>query len=430
MKKYFYPSLILVLVIALIFMYKKYDNAKNTIPALKERAVNVSATGEWLNTKQAIEGLIDKIRRHPEDVKAKLQLAMAYVQESRVTGNHAYYDEAAMTLVNQVLAKEIQNFDALCVKATLLLSQHHFADALTTANEIVKLYPEAAYGYGLLCDAEVELGHYEAAVQAADKMMNIRPDLRSYARMAYLREIHGDYEGAKKAMRYAVESGVPGLEQTEWCRVQLGRLHETTGDTAMAATIYRSALAYRPDYAYALAGLGRLAGKKGNFTEGVALLEKANESVVDFVFYDEIADLYKAQNQGDKYNLTVQRVIKMLAQHATDDKAAPDKGHYADLELAYAYLKIKDVDNALMHATREWNRRPDNIQVNECMAWVYFNKNDVPNAVKYIEKALKTNSQNPTLLARAGEIFIKNNELEKGKSFKNKALQVNKNFKL
>ena len=119
-------------------------------------------------------------------------------------------------------------------------------------------------------------------------------------------------------------------------------------------------------------------------------------------------------------------VIAQLAKHATDDTAEPDKGHYADKELAYAYLKTGNTEKALEHATREWNRRPENIDVNECMAWVYFQKNDAPNAAKYMEKALKTNSQNPKLLYRAGQIFVRNGDAIRGNTLIKKALSINK----
>lgn len=232
MKKLAYPTLIVALLVTLGFVYKNYEQKKNAIPTLQNRSEKqtISTGSEWLNTKAAIDGLIDQLRRHPDDIKAKLQLAMAYVQESRVTGNHAYYDEAAYKLVTQVLGKEPKNYDAMAVHTTVLLSQHHFAEALTAANAFTTLYPDAAFGYGLLTDANLELGNYAAAIKACDKMNAIRPDLRAYSRAAYLREIHGDYVGAKEAMLLAVKAGVPALEQTEWCRVQLGHLYEKTND--------------------------------------------------------------------------------------------------------------------------------------------------------------------------------------------------------
>ena len=409
MKKLAYPLLIAALLTTLGFVYKNYEQKKNTIPTLQNRSEKqtISTGSEWLNTKKAIEGLLDQLRRHPDDIKAKLQLAMAYVQESRVTGNHAYYDEAAFKLVSQVLEKEPKNYDALCVKTTILLSQHHFADALTAATEFSKRYPDAAFGYGLLTDANLELGNYADAIAACDKMNALRPDLRSYSRAAYLREIHGDYAGAKDAMSLAVKAGVPALEQTEWCRVQLGHLYEKTNDLAKAEELYRESLALRPDYAYGLAGLGRLALKKGNYTEGVALFEKAASQTSDFDFQDKIIDCLEKIDPA-KAKEAAQKLVAELQKHATDDKAAAEKGHYADKELAYIYLKMGDTKLALEHATREWMRRPENIEANECLAWVYFKNNDFAQAKMYIERAAKTNSKDPVLLERKAQIMAKN----------------------
>jgi tetratricopeptide (TPR) repeat protein len=436
MKKFAYPSLILALIIVLGFtMYKKYTSKTNEAPALKERAVNVGLTSEWLNTEKAVEGLLDKIRRNPNDKKAKLQLAMAYVQEGRVTGDHAYYDEATLKLVADVLAKEPQNYEALSIKTTVLLSQHHFTEALSEATNIVTLNPDAAFGYGLLCDAYVELGKYPEAVAAADKMNALRPDLRSYSRISYLREIHGDYEGAKKAMELAMQSGVIGMEQTEWCRTQLGKLCEVTGDVASAENHYKIALEVRPEYAYALAGMGRLASQKGHYTEEASLFERAVESVNDPAFYDDLSEAYRLDNQQVKAEEAVKKVVTLLGgNHDTNpnlkhDTALPQHGHYADKELAEAYLKINDLEHALVHAQLELQRRPDNIDVNEVMAWVFYKNGENEKALNHIEKALKTGSQKAALLWKAGNIYIKNKQVEKGNTLINKALRVNKYLK-
>ena len=431
MKKLAFPILIVGLLITLGFVYKKFDNKKNETPAFKERPVNVSLTSEWLNAKQAIEGLIDKIRRNPNDLKAKTQLAMAYVHESRVTGDHAYYDDAALKLIADVLEKEPQNYDGLCVKTTVLLSQHHFADALILAKQINQQYPAAAFPYGLLCDAYVELGKYEEAVKSADKMNALRPDLRSYSRISYLREIYGDYKGAKEAMELAVKSGVVGMEQTEWCRTQLGKLYETTGDTAMASKQYQMALSARPNFAYALAGMARLARISGDYTEGGAFLQQAIKEVNDPGFYEELSDIYMLQNQRVKSEEAARKVIELLggshnntATHEHDTNT-PEHGHYSAKELAEASLKIGDLSHALDYALFEYKNRPDNIDVNELLAWVYFKNGDNAKALDHIDAALKTGSQKPSLLWKAGNIYLKNSQEQKGNMLIEKALKMN-----
>ena len=114
----------------------------------------------------------------------------------------------------------------------------------------------------------------------------------------------------------------------------------------------------------------------------------------------------------------------MLGPNAGDESDT-GHGHYADKELAYAYIKTNDLENALKHAQTEYERRPDNIDVCETLAWVNYKLNDFKTANTLINKALKTNCKNPILLCRAGLIKVKANEVEKGKTLIKQALETN-----
>ena len=56
--------------------------------------------------------------------------------------------------------------------------------------------------------------------------------------------------------------------------------------------------------------------------------------------------------------------------------------------------------------------------MNETLAWCYFQKNNIPDAVKYMDKALRYNSLNPILLERAVAIYEKNGDVKKVESLK------------
>ena len=146
----------------------------------------------------------------------------------------------------------------------------------------------------------VELGNYFAAVKEADIMMSIRPDLRSYSRVSYLREIHGDYPGAIEAMKLAVDAGPPGDEATEWARIQLGKLYEISGDLKNAEMSYNISLQYRPGYAYAIAGLGRMATLAKEYNKAIAYYKQADSLVNDYSFKEDMADVYELAGQKDK----------------------------------------------------------------------------------------------------------------------------------
>jgi len=423
LRKYFYPILLLCFgaALAAIFLLRKPE----PIPVLKERHGDLALGGEWVNTKSAINGLLAQLRAKPDDSKAKLMLAQAYMQEGRVTGDHPYYDMAAMQLLNGILAQEPENFEALCCKASLSLTQHHFSEGLAVAQQAVEINPYNAFVYGLLCDANVELGRYDEAVKMADKMNQVRPDLRSYSRVSYLREIYGDYPGSIEAMDMAAKAGYPGLEQTEWARTTLGHLYENTGDLTKAEAQYRRALLERPYYAYALAGMGRVEKARQNYPAAIDYFRKARATVKDYAFADELTDLYRLNHEPAKAAEMAREAIGMLASDAKNADENEQMGHYADRELAYAYLKTHELDKALEHAKIEYNRRPDNIDVNETLAWVYYQRGAYPEAQAYISKALRTKSQNPTLLCRAGLIATKNGQAAEGQALIRRALSTN-----
>jgi tetratricopeptide (TPR) repeat protein len=120
----------------------------------------------------------------------------------------------------------------------------------------------------------------------------------------------------------------------------------------------------------------------------------------------------------------IEGMSKDAQQGITNDKI----GHYADRELAYAYLKVDNYDKALEHALAEYNRRPDNIDVNETVAWVYYSKGDYAKALPYAAVALKTGSKNPTLLCRTGLIYSKAGDKAQAKKLLQQALVNNANI--
>jgi tetratricopeptide (TPR) repeat protein len=243
MKKNFTLLLIAVLVIGGsifgIFSFKNKTVEKD-LPGMKERVDQLKNLSEWNLTSRQAGMLMSKIKNDPSDIKSQLSLASIMINEGRITGDHAYYDDAAMFYIDEVLAKDPSNFEALLYKAVVQLSQHDFAKAIETADKAKNINPYNAFVYGILVDGYVEMGEYDSAVVNSDRMISIRPDLRSYSRISYLREIHGDIPGAIEAMKMAVEAGSPGDESTEWSRVQLGKLYEQTNDFRMQQCNMRS----------------------------------------------------------------------------------------------------------------------------------------------------------------------------------------------
>ena len=423
-RKILYSALITgtVAFFIVILLFSKKSEAG--LPGYAEPKGAYATSQEWLNSKKEMDGYLEILKTNPQDTKTMLKLIQAYINESRVTGNHAYYDKAALQWTEVILTKDPDNFEALCCKGTVLLSQHHFAEALEVTNKASSINPDNAFIYGLRCDAYLELGNYDDAVKMADKMMSLRPDIRSYARVSYLREIYGDVPGAIAAIKLAVSAGYPGMEQTEWTRMILGHLYECIGSLDSAEGTYNLALAERPDYAFAYAGLGRIAKAKGDYKTAITYYEKADKLITEYSFADELTDLYLLNNEKEKSEKSAERVIEMLGP-GTGDESEEGHGHYADKELAYAYIKSGDLDKAMEHAKTEFERRPKNIDVCETMAWVHYKRGEFAEANKMINVALKTGSKNPVLLCRAGLVKIKAGEKVEGQAMIKKSLEMN-----
>ena len=182
---------------------------------LQDRKGPLAFAPEWASTQVNVQKLYRSMENDPSDKKSPLNLATIFIQEPRITGNYSYYDMAAMRQVDKVLALDANNFQALTYKSLIYLSQHHFAEGLDIANQARQLNPYNSFIYGILVDANVEMGNYADAVRNAEKMISIKPDLMSYSRISYLREINGDYPAAIAVMKVSVQAGVNGYDGNE-----------------------------------------------------------------------------------------------------------------------------------------------------------------------------------------------------------------------
>ena len=407
----------------MISRMKKPGNKKETVyKELLPCKSSLAYAAEWVVVKNNVDVLIRKIDENPSDIKSLLALTAQYIQEGRNTGNFNYYNEAALKCINSVLEKDAKNFEALTFKATILLSQHRFTDGLAIATQVQQLYPYNAYVYGLLVDGYVESGKYKEAIEAADKMVSIRPDNRSYARIAYLREIHGDIPAAIEAMKMAVDAGAPGDENTEWCRVQLGKLFEKTGKISEAKMHYTISADNRHNYPYALAGLARIAAAEKDCTKALGLYMQADSLIQDHTFKEGIAEIYNLSGQIEKAKKVAEEILSYMKKFSS---AGENKitGQNEDYEMAHAYMGINNYEKALEYALLEYNRRPENIEVNETVAIVYYARGEYIKALPYIEAALKTNCKNPELLCHAGLIYAKTGDKAKAKMLLKEAMK-------
>ncbi|MCY7329832.1 MAG: tetratricopeptide repeat protein, partial [Saprospiraceae bacterium] len=190
----------------------------------------------------------------------------------------------------------------------------------------------------------------------------------------------------------------------------LAHLYEDTNQPDLAEAQYRTALEERPDYPFALAGMARIARFKKDYPAAIQYLEKARNVMSDASFYEELIDVYRLNNQPDKADECARITADaLLADNITANKDK-DMGHYSDRELATLYVKMGKMDKAVEHARIEYQRRPQNIDACETLAWVLYKKGQAAEAAPLVTTMMRTKSQNPERLVKAGLIMLANGQ--------------------
>ena len=403
-------------------------NGDVAVPQLLPRTKDSGPKEEAELIRKTYDAAVAALKKNSADGKAYLSIATAFISEGRITGNNGYYSEAAIKMLDKARAVSPENkdidFESLSLKSAVLLNMHQFKDALATAKQGVTINSYNAGIYGAMIDAHVEMGDYNAAVADCDKMLNIRPDLRSYSRASYLRQIHGDNDGALEAMKMAVESGVPGMESTEWARVNWGDLYFNIGKLDTARMIYESVLSYRPGYPYAEMGLARVAAAHKNYDQAITHTSNAIKVLSEAAFVSYLGDLYTLKGDKEKGEETHKDVVRLLEEGEKDQAKSKILQHNGHRELAMAYLSVKDYDKALLHAQADYNLRPANIDANELMAWVLYLKGAYAEAVKYQDVVFKTKIKNANLSYKAGLVYAAAGNATRADQLKKEGLSI------
>src|SRR6266705_1918140 len=154
-----------------------------------------------------------QVTRKPYDATAYHRLGDAYIQKARESGDVTYFDLAERAL-RKALELAPRYGDAARHLAFVLYSRHHFDGAAREAQRAVDLNPTDAHALGVLGDAYLEVGKYEAARETYGTMTRLRADLYSFSRRSGLRSLTGDPEGALEDLgwrsRTAGRAGGPG----------------------------------------------------------------------------------------------------------------------------------------------------------------------------------------------------------------------------
>lgn len=362
----------------------------------------------------------EMIKKMPDSPIGYNQLAASYIKSARRSGDFSL-NLKAEAAVNKALELDASDVTARKLRASLQLTFHRFPEALESGNALLKEFPNDAFVYGVLTDANVELGNYKAAAEAVQKMVDIKPNTSSYARVAHVRSLYGDHQGAIEAMTTAARSADPqDKEEQSWCLVQIADELMKNGKYAEANKVYDEALQVMPGYYLGLAGKGRLLGAQGNFEEAVKVLKDAQERVPNIETIILLGDVYKLTGNEngalDQYRL------------AEAIENAPENTDKRRLALLLAD-QDRSLDQALEIARAEYEKRKD-IYTTDIYAWALYKKGQFGEAGKVAKEAMRLNTNDARILYHAGMIEMALGNKKAGAGLLKKALEINNSFDL
>ena len=384
-------------------------------------AISTNTGGAPLTDSQ-IQIYQDELRTRTNDAELYADLGLAYLQKVREVADPSYYTKAEQVF-NQALKIDPNNASAMSGMGSLALSRHQFSEGLVWGQKAQKLDPGQAYNYGVINDAEIELGQYDQAATTLQQMVDIRPDLSSYSRISYQRELHGQYQGAIDAMQQAIIAGGPADENSAWVIYQQGTLYFNENQLDQAEAYYQQALQALPNYVYAQSGLAKIAAARGDLKGAIATYVDLCQRMPLAEFIIELGDLYTANNQPDKAKQQYDLV------HAIN-KLYSDNGVDTDMEMAlFDADHANDLPAALAKAQHEMQIRPS-IKAADVLAWTLYQSGDYQAAQTAMDQATRLGWQDSLMFFHAGMIADKLGQKAKAQSWFSQALAHNPNFSL
>jgi tetratricopeptide (TPR) repeat protein len=323
------------------------------------------------------------------------ELAMAYAQRARETGDTTYYSRAEEAVAKS-LALASDDFEARKIRVWILLGHHDFARARDEALILNKRAPDDVQVYGLLADAHAELGEYDAAEAAVQWMLDLRGgNVAALTRAAYLRELFGDIEGALDFFGMAyVQTPETETEERAWILTQVSHLHLLSGAVAAADAAVSQALTTFPGYHYALGQLAKVRLAQGRSGDAVTLLEQRH------LVAPHAENLFALAEAREKAG-QLREARNDFGEFERAARAEMNGSDNANRELVFYYVDhASKPAEALRIATIEMARRGD-IYTRDAYAWALAANGRREEARAQVAMVLSVGVQDPALRRRA-----------------------------
>lgn len=370
---------------------------------------------------QTISSIQARLKSGGNDWRSYASLGLAYLQRARLTADPTFYTRSEDALRRSLQIESEENFEATLGMGILASARHDFGGALKWGKQARSINPHNSDALGVVADALIELGRYRRGGQTLQQMIDLRPDLASYARVSYFREINGDIAGALEAMTLALgAAGTP--EDAAWAGYQLGELYFGMGRLRAARREYAWAAFATPDSALPKVGLAEVAAARGDLSKAIAILDRVVTLYPSPELVSLLGDMYRAQNNSAKAREQYVLVRAIYDQFA-------ENGVNPDVEMLLFNSDHRiDVTENLALASREYRSRRENVEVADVLAWAHYASRNYLQARTYSRKSLRLGTRNALFYFHAGMIEMRLGNKPAARDYLSTALNIDPNF--
>jgi tetratricopeptide (TPR) repeat protein len=389
-----------------------------SLPANQRLALN--ASGGTTQSDKSVGEAQKVVRENRAKDDLWIMLGRAWVRKARESADPGFYLNAD-ACAQVVLERSPDRKLALDLRGLVLLNAHKFDEARALAVQVTSRHPEDPMAWGTLSDAYLEMGRYDEATDAAQIMVDLKPNLPSYSRASHLQWLRGDVVSAKETVRRALDAGRAGKSDPEpgaWAFVQAASVFWHEGDFEGADAGFDKALDRIADYAPANVGKGRVAMAKGDHRRAAELFERAWKvsPLVETAWL--LGDAREAM--GDKAGAVAAYALVEREGRRTDPRTV-------SLFLSTKGRSAAEVEEALKLAREEYEVRKD-ITSEDALAWAYYRTGHIAEAKASILKARRLGTPDARLMFHEGAIRIAAGDTKLGKKLVADALKRNPAF--
>ncbi len=360
------------------------------------------------------------VRKEPTNPIDWNNLGAALMQKARETADASYYTHAERAY-QAALALNPKSVDALNGMAWINSGRHEFEKSLDWAHKALAVDTKSNDAYGLIGDAQVEIGDYEAAFTAYQQMLDLRPDIASYSRGAHMLWLTNDKRKATWLMYKAIRTGAPYAENTAWCQTQLAQILYSAGALLPAEQTLQSVLKGTPNNYRALALLGRVKAVRKDYKGAIDCYRKSIAVVPQVDSLAALGDLYLLKDQKKDAE-------EQFALVDTIDKLNKSNGVRGGWQRAlFLADHDRELPEALTEAQAEYATRK-NVYAADTLAWCLYKSGRTQEAGDMIQKALKYNTPEALFSFHAGMIYTKLGDRRTASLCLSRALSMNGSF--